>query len=83
MAFVAIDGWTVLSVLTTAVVLGIIASLIGRRVGRRDSPDPASADRRIGDVLQRRTLRAGGLLPADAPPDVDDSAGQDPPRADG
>lgn len=71
----AIDAWPILPFLATALVLGLIAIVLGLRATRRDSPDPESAEREITDGLQRRTLRAGRLLRNDAPSDTDDSSG--------
>lgn len=70
-----IDAWTILSVLSTALVLGMIATLLGLRVGGRDPDGAESAERDISGVLARRTLRAGTILPDDVPPETDQAAG--------
>lgn len=71
----AIDAWPILPFLATALVLGLIAIVLGLRTTRRDAPDPESAEREITDALQRRTLRAGRPLRDDAQTDTDDSSG--------
>jgi len=71
----AIDAWPILPLLATALVLGLIAIVLGLHATRRNSPDPESAEREITDALLRRTLRAGRPLRDDAPTDTDDSSG--------
>ncbi len=75
-AFVSsIDAWIALSVVGAAIVLGLVAGMLGIRATRRESNDLASTEREISEVLAKRTLRAGRPLPDDPSPDADDSSG--------